>query len=177
MGGGSKSSTSSTYETNNKNDPTTSTGGGITVGSDGAYVAQSLEHDSMGVIAEGSAIGDIVGAGAKAGGDVLQDGSVKVGNNSTINLTAMDKNTQSILDQAITVMASNANNMMTLAAGRDPNTPLADKSVEITAQTDQIGTSLSGIANIFTPARIGIFFAAIILCLWLVLSSKKRKAA
>ena len=102
---------------------------------------------------------------------------VKLGDNSVYTKTEMDANTRSILDQAVTIMAANANNMMTLAAGRDPNKPLADESVVITAKTDQAGTTLSGLANIFTPARIGTLCAALILCLWLVLSSKKRKAA
>jgi len=47
--------------------------------------------------------------------------------------TAMDGNTQSILDQALTIVGANTNNSLALLAGRDANADLADASNEIAA--------------------------------------------
>ena len=170
FGGGSSASsnTSTSNLTNNTQADTTSTGDGLTLGSGSGY---QVDNTNFGEVGQGS---DKV-----AGSDNFLENisGVKVGNNSVFTTTAMDANTRSILDQSLTVVAANANNMMTLAAGRDPNTPLADKSVEITAKTDQIGTALSGVADIFTPARLIAMIAGLLLFIWIVMPGKKRKAA
>jgi len=98
---------------------------------------------------------------------------VEVGPNSSYSMTSMDKGTQAILDQALTIVSSNANNMMTLAAGRDANKDLADKSTETGAETTQIKTTLSGLADILSPARIGAVVAIIVLIIFLKKGRKK----
>jgi hypothetical protein len=162
MGGGSKSSQESKQTTTSIQKDTTSTGGGIVVGAEGLYAAQSAQS---GAVAEG-------GAGVAGNENTVENISgLKIGNNSTIRLTALDDNTQSILDQAFTIVSANANNMMTLAAGRDANKPLADESTATGAQTAQIKTTLSGLTGLFTPARIGVGLAVIGL-IWFL--SKKK---
>ena len=87
------------------------------------------------------AAGDYLGGNSvKAAGDYVS--GYKVGDNSSLYLAQMDPNvsavlqssfgnTQSILDQAMTLVGLNSNNFMTLAAGRDPDKELADTSNEI----------------------------------------------
>lgn len=98
---------------------------------------------------------------------------VEVGPNSTYSVTSMDKGTQDILDQALTIVSSNANNMMTLAAGRDANKELADKSTETGADTAQIKTTLTGLKDILSPARIGVALLVVVLIIFLKKGSKK----
>jgi len=69
------------------------------------------------------------------GGDIAEafSNQIKLGDNSTMTTTAMDGNTQSILDQALTIVGANTNNSLALLAGRDANADLADASNEIAA--------------------------------------------
>jgi hypothetical protein len=97
---------------------------------------QYLKEDTV-QMADGAQVigGDKVEVGATltnidAGRDYLGGAAVKVGDNSSYFLTSMDANTQSILDQALTTVAANANNFLSLAAGRNPDAPLADESIE-----------------------------------------------
>jgi hypothetical protein len=89
------------------------------------------------------------GNSVKAAGDYVS--GYKVGDNSSLYLAQMDPNvsavlqssfgnTQSILDQAMTLVGLNSNNFMTLAAGRDPDKELADTSNEIatTGKSDAV---------------------------------------
>jgi hypothetical protein len=85
-----------------------------------------LQKEESVQMAEGSKI---------VGGDVAEAFSnlVKIGDNSTMTTTAMDGNTKSILDQALTIVGANTNNSLALIAGRDANAALADTSNEIAA--------------------------------------------
>ena len=103
---------------------------------DQAKVVGGANVESGALLSEG----DLLFEGAvKTGGDFVA-GS-KVGDNSSLIQTVMDANTQSILDQALTTVALNANNMMALAAGRDPDKDLADRANQILAEAkaSQIG--------------------------------------
>lgn len=99
----------------------------------------------------------------KAGSDYLGGEAVKIGDNSTYNRTVMDEATRSILDQAFTVVGSNAANMMTLAAGRDANMPLADDSLETLATGTAVNEGLSGLSGIFKPMTLFAIIAAALL--------------
>jgi hypothetical protein len=145
MGGGSKSSQSSATTTTNYDDDVVVEGSGIGVGADGVYVAQSVDEGAMGLQIEGATIGDIIGSGA-----------VNLGDNNAFALTAMDQNTRDTLDQAFTVVSANANNMMTLAAGRDANKPLADESNEIGAKTKAfVAANPAVIAGVIGAVAVG----------------------
>ena len=114
MGGGSSSSTESKQQTTNTQKDTTATGGGIAVGSEGQLYAldQSTALD-IGVGASGTILS--LGDGASA---VLQQ---------------MDKNTADVLLSSVAVLGNNANNFMSLAAGRSPDLQLADTTTETLA--------------------------------------------
>lgn len=123
----------------------------------------------------------IVGAdNVDSGGSMLklaenaQLGGYRVGENGSLSITQMDETTRQILDQAITMAGANANNMMTLAAGRDANEPLADESVETTAGTEQIKTTLSGLKDIFTPWRLAAAVAVLSAAFIMVRKGKRK---
>lgn len=113
-----------------------------------------LGEDSK--VVGGNSIEMAVGSSlVQAGADYLSENSVKaagdfvsgykIGDNSSLYLAQMDQNvagvlkssfdgTQSLLDQAMTLVGLNSNNFMALAAGRDPDNPLADQSNEVLAE-------------------------------------------
>lgn len=113
MGGGSKSSTESTQQTTNVQKDTTSTGGGIVVGADGQLFASDKSIT--------------MGTGDNGGTNLL------IGDNSSAILQQLDKNTADLLLSAVAVLGNNANNFMTLSAGRNPDLKLADTTTEILA--------------------------------------------
>ena len=164
MGGSSKSSQSSAQTTTNNDQDVMVEGGGIGVGSGGAYVSQGLQENAIGLQLTESNIADFLGNGA-----------VKIGENNVVNLTAMDGNTQSVLDQALTIVSANANNMMTLAAGRDANKPLADDSAGIAATGKAVSASLDSAAELFSPGRIAAGVAVAGVLYIMVKKPKKGK--
>ncbi len=91
-----------------------------------------------------------LGAGAVLG--------TQIGDNSSIYMTSMDANTQALLDQALTVVGSNANNMMALASNVES---LPDQSVEILAEgTAEAKASKVGVlvvAGLTTALIVGWF--------------------
>ncbi|MEI7850649.1 MAG: hypothetical protein WCH86_02340 [Kiritimatiellales bacterium] len=113
MCGGSDSSTASTQETTNIQADTTSTGGGLTVGSNGQFFAQDNSTE--------------VTLGDGGGTNLL------IGDNSSAILQQLDKNTADLLLSAVAVLGNNANNFMALSAGRNPDIKLADTTTEILA--------------------------------------------
>jgi hypothetical protein len=126
MGGGSSSSQESAQTTQNYDQDTTVSGGGIGVGADGIFYQKTTE-----------VTGDMAtGAAAIAGdGNSLENVSgIKVGDNSSLIMRAMDDATENVLISAFNVVGTNASNMMSLAAGRDPNAALADESGVIAAE-------------------------------------------
>ncbi len=131
----------------------------------------TLDRDSKIVGGDNDTVG-LYGTLYKLGEGAKVVNGIELGANSTYSQTSMDENTMSLLDQAFTIVSSNANNMMALAAGRDANKALADKSTEITAGTATIRTTLSGLAEILTPARIGTAVALLGVLLYL---KKRRK--
>ncbi len=113
MGGGSSSSTESAQETTNTQKDTTATGGGIAVGAEGQLYALDTSTN----LSTGSNGGTILSLG---------DGASAV-------LQQLDKNTADLLLSAVAVLGNNANNFMTLSAGRNPDLKLADQTTETLA--------------------------------------------
>lgn len=108
----------------------------------------------------------------------LSDGSkiingVEVGENSSFSMTSMDENTQALLDQALTIVSANANNMLAFASGRDADKELADTSTETGADTAQIKTTLSGLKDLITPGRIAA--AAAIIAFYYFFKTRRKK--
>jgi hypothetical protein len=132
----------------------------------------TLDRDSQIVGGDNNTVG-LGGTLYKMGDNGKIVTGIEVGPNSTYSMTSMDDNTQSLLDQAFTIVSTNANNMMALAAGRDANKDLADNSTETTAKTAQIKTTLSGLADILTPARIGTAVALLGIILFIKKGRKK----
>ena len=161
MGGGSSAATESKQQTTQIQQDVTSTGGGITVGNNGFYAAQSAE---MSGDVEAGGVGVSGNSNSVSNANETING-LKIGDYTTIRLTQMDDNTQSVLDEAMTVMASNAANMMALAAGRDPDKPLADNSMAAPALNSQIKTVFNGFSELLTAPRIlaGACAAAVVL--------------
>jgi|GEM_PF-3675173 len=156
MGGGSSSTQESAQTTTNNDQDTTVSGGGIGVGSDGIFYQKT------------SAISGDIGDGAAAvsgENNTLENVSgIKVGDNSSLIMRAMDDATESVLVSAFNVVGQNANNMMALAAGRNPDAPLADESGVITAEAsaNPLNVFLKGTGGkIAASALIGalLFFA------------------
>jgi hypothetical protein len=86
---------------------------------------------------------------------------VEVGENSSFLMTSMDESTRSLLDQALTIVSTNANNLMAFAAGRDADKELADESTEIATVTDRFTVITEGIKEVLSPVRVGIVLAVI----------------
>jgi len=63
-----------------------------------------------------------------------QLGGYRVGPNSSLSIIDMDKETQELLLEAFGVVGQNSNNMMALAAGRNPDSIMADSTSEIKAE-------------------------------------------
>lgn len=63
-----------------------------------------------------------------------QLGGNRVGDNSSLSIVDMDEETQNLLLEAFSVVGQNANNMMALAAGRNPDSIMADSTSEIKAE-------------------------------------------
>jgi len=63
-----------------------------------------------------------------------QLGGYRVGDYSSLAITSLDEATGKLLETWAGVLGQNSNNFMTLAAGRDANKPLADKTLEVTAE-------------------------------------------
>ncbi len=82
----------------------------------------------------------------------------RVGDNSSIYMTSMDANTQALLDQALTVVGSNANNMMALASDVES---LPDGSIqtladaEVSANASKVGILV--VAGLTTAFIVGWF--------------------
>lgn len=93
-----------------------------------------------------------------------QLGGYRVGDNSSLSVVDMDTETQKLLLEAFSVVGQNSNNMMALAAGRNPDAELIDKTTEIKAEGEAnpllafIKTKSGRVAVLIVLAAAGVYF-------------------
>lgn len=110
-----------------------------------------------------------LGIGATMMDNNAQLGGYRLGDNSSVLLQSMDSNTRDLLLSAFNTLGQNADNMMSLSAGRDANLDLPNETSEIVATVAANPIS----AFIKNNAKAIAVSAALAVGAWLLWRKKK----